>query len=501
MEDYNILPEPLKKFGRSLDPFIKKRQEVAQIRKILSSHLSVHLNVDGGLRPLSLVDPTSSIDAAPHGVRGNQKEYLRCVRANIKARKEFSKARKDHYGRQDGQVPSVGMREHLASQDGTGSSLRSFLDLVQQRQKHERLRIIEDYIEMLNQKPAAVVGHLDAQEVLKDVETQPKVPPEVINASPSSRIVGGRDLTVLVDQLEKSVLRAKMLLQKEQKLFAKYQAESANLSVRRGSRFQAVDATRQELINWIECELGRTGDGPLEAEEIHGPTTLVKQGEEYMSTELTSIQRQYARYTKARQTLITAYSITFEPSPLAEPHQDIGPQQTTEELQNTSGMNQAIYPYLETTLMVSSEQKEIIQQKSHVTITLSKQLKEGSQGLDRLADESHLLPTYPISAPGSQRKGLEGAVSFGEQMSNHEKPDSSLRARAWVFASESANYALEEAVSERLEEGAKAISEAGETMSGLEVLFGREGKDDLWGTLDGNLGVIKEEIGSQSREG
>jgi hypothetical protein len=164
-------------------------------------------------------------------------------------------------------------------------------------------------------------------------------------------------------------------------------------------------------------------------------------------------------------------------------------------------MNQAIYPYLETTLMVSSEQKEIIQQKSHVTITLSKQLKEGSQGLDRLADESHLLPTYPISAPGSQRKGLEGAVSFGEQMSNHEKPDSSLRARAWVFASESANYALEEAVSERLEEGAKAISEAGETMSGLEVLFGREGKDDLWGTLDGNLGVIKEEIGSQSREG
>jgi len=95
MEDYDGLPEAFKKINRSLLLFIKQRQEVAQIRRILSSHLSGHLNVDGGLpvsRPLSLVDPTSSIDATPHGVRGVQKEYLRCVRANIKARKEYSKA-------------------------------------------------------------------------------------------------------------------------------------------------------------------------------------------------------------------------------------------------------------------------------------------------------------------------------------------------------------------------------------------------------------------------
>ncbi|KAE9381715.1 hypothetical protein N431DRAFT_425292 [Stipitochalara longipes BDJ] len=498
MEDHDELPEPLKKVRHSLQPFIKKRQDVVQIRKILSSHLSVHLNVDRGLRPLSLVDPTSSIDAAPHGVRGIQKEYLRFVRANIKAKNEYSEASKDHHVGQEGQASSVGMREQLTSQDGTGSSLRSFLDLVQQRQKQERLRIIQDYIEMLSQKPASSVGHLDPQEVLKGVEALPKVPPEVVSASSSSHTPNGKDLNVLVDQLEKSVLRAKMLLTREQKLLAKYRAENANPSVRRGNRLQAVDATRHELINWIECELGRTGDSPLEAEESHGPADSAKQGKEYIDTELASIQRQYARYLEARQALVAASGGTLKSSPLAELDQDTGLQQTREGPQNASGMNQAIYPYLEAMVIVSNEQKAMIQQKSHLTISLSKQLKESSQGLDRLADESHLLPVYPIPAVGSQRKVLEGAVSFGEQMSSHEKPDTSLRARAWVFASESASYATKEAVSERLEEGAKSIAEAREMMSELEILLGGDGKADIWGTLDGNLGVIKEEVAAQS---
>src|ERR1035438_2619361 len=99
MEDHHGLPEALKKASRSLQPFIKQRQEVTQIRKILSSHLGLHRNADGGLlvsRPLPLVDPISSIEATPHGVRGIQKEYLRCVRADIKARKEYSKASQEH---------------------------------------------------------------------------------------------------------------------------------------------------------------------------------------------------------------------------------------------------------------------------------------------------------------------------------------------------------------------------------------------------------------------
>jgi len=495
MTDYNELPESLEKATHCLHPFIKKRKEAAQIRKILTSHLSVHLNVDGGTRLLSLVDPTGSIDAVPHGVRGIQKEYLRCVRANIKARKEYSKASKDHHVLEEGQGFSVGKRR-TTSQDGTENSLRSFLDLVQQRQKHERLRITQDYIEMLSQKPAASVGHLDPHEVLKDVETLPKVPLEVINTSSSSHMSDGKHLSVLVDQLEKSVLRAKMLLQKEQKLLAKVRAENANISLQTGSRLQAVDTTRHELINWIEGELGRAGDSSLEAEDGHDTTKAAKQGKEYIHTELALIQRQYERYAKARQALVASSGGATEPSLLAELDQDLGLQATQGELRNASGMSQAIYPYLEAMVAASNEQKAMIQQKSHLTISLSKQLKESSQGLDRLADESHILPAHPVPAVISQRKALE-AVSFGEQMSSHEKPDTSVRARAWVFASESASYASKEAVSERLLEGARSIAEAHETMSDLQVLLGGDGKAEIWSALEGNLAVIKEDATSQ----
>ena len=495
MQDYDAFPEALEKARRSLHPFIKKRKEAAQIRKVLSAHLCVHLNVDGGLRPLSLVDPTSSIDAMPHGVRGIQKEYLRCVRANTKARKEYSKANKDCHVFQESQRVSGGLRECSVSQDGTEGSLRSFLDLVQQRQKHERLRIVQDYIEMLSEKPAASAGHLDPQEVLKDVESLPRVPVEVINinTSSSSHMRNKNHLSVLVDQLEKSVLRAKILLKKEQNLLANFQAENANISLRGGSRLQAVDTTRCELINWIEGELGRAGDSPREADDGQGTTKAAKQGKEYIQTELASIQRQYARYTKARQALVASSGPATELSPIAELNQDLGLPATQEEPRSASGINHTIYPYLEAMVAVSNEQKAMIQQKSYLTISLSKQLKEGSQGLNRLADESHVLPAHPVPAIISQRKASE-AVSFGEQMSSHEKPDTSLRARAWVFASDSASYATKEAVSDRLVEGAKSTTEAHETMSDLEVLLGGDGKAEIWGTLDGNLGVIAREL-------
>jgi hypothetical protein len=497
MEDLDGLPEALKKTGHSLQPFVKPRQEVAQIRRILSSQLSIHLDSNGGLpvsRPLSLVDPNSNIDAIPHGVRGTQKEYLRCVRANIKARKEYSKASKEHRAGLESQGPNVDARECSTCQDGFENSIESFLGLVRQRQKHERLRISQDYIDMLSQKQAASAEHLKQQEVWKGLKIMPKVPAEVVNACASSHMPDRKDLKTLMDQLEKSVLRAKMLLKKEQKLLAKLQANNAIAPVHHGRRLQAIDATRHELISWIEVELGRTGDSPLEPEDDHNSVKPAKQRKEHIESELITIQRQYVRYTKARQGLVAASSSKLEPPTSIELDENNGLQLTNEILNGADGTNQVIHPYLEAMVLVSNEQKVIIQQRSHLTITLSKQLKEGSQGLDRLAEESHLLPAHPMLAAISQRKALEGAGSFGEQMSNQEWPDTSRRARAWVFASDSATNATKDVVSEKLEEGATYVVEAEKALSKLKNLLGGDGKEDIWARLDGNLGGIKRKV-------
>jgi hypothetical protein len=497
MEDHDGLPEALKKAAPSLQPFVKPRQEVAQIRRILSSHLSGHLNSNGGLpvsRPLSLVDPKSNVDVIPHGVRGIQREYLRCVRANIKARQEYSKASREHRAGLQSQGPIVDMRECSTSQDGFENSMESFLALVRQRQKHERLRIIQDYIDMLSQKPAASAEHLNLQEVLKGLELMPKVPAEVVNVSASSHMPDRTDLKVLMDQLEKSVLRAKMLLKKEQNLLAKLQAKSAIAPIYHGGRLQAIDATRHDLIDWIEVELGRAGDSPLETEDEHPSAKPAKQRRDHIESELRSIQRQYARYTKDRQGLVTVASGKMELPTSIELDENNGLQLANETLNVADGTNRVIHPYLEAMVLVSNEQKMMIQQKSHLTITLSKQLKEGSQGLDRLAEESHLLPAHPMLAVISQRKALEGAGSFGEQMSNQEWPDTSRRARAWVFASDSATNATKDMVSEKLDEGSTYVVEAEKALSELKSLLRIDGKEDMWARLDGNLGGIRRKV-------
>jgi len=204
MEKSERLPEAIPKAQSSLEPYIKPRQETSQIRRILASHLSLHVNPSTKFpisRPLSLVNTEVNTDAAPHGIRGIQREYLRYVRANVKAKEEYNKLRKEHQQAHGDHGSAIGLPDSSVPQDAT--SMDSFLDLVRQRKKHDRLRIFQDYVDMLVQKPAAATQYLDPQLILKDVESLPKVPPEVSNGSSRTRVSGEADLKELVDQLEK----------------------------------------------------------------------------------------------------------------------------------------------------------------------------------------------------------------------------------------------------------------------------------------------------------
>lgn len=452
-------------------------------------------NIENSLpRPLSLVDPTSRVDGTTHGIRGLQREHLRCVRANVKAQAEYAEISREHQR----EIEAQSITFDVASTNCSGSPMESFVDLVNQRQKHERLRIIQDYLDVLAQKPAATQEHLDLQTVLRDVDTLPKMPSEVLNGCISAQGSAGADLKELVDQLEKSVLRAKMLLEREQNLLTKIKAGNAIAIGSHGSRLEAVGMTRSTLINWIEAELSRASEGSPEP-LYQDLASLDKRGKHSIESELMSIHRQYVRYTKARQalvTVVTGHSRLQDMSPIEEKTNLPG----GEPLYKSNSM-EVTHPYLEEMISISNEQKAMIQQKSHLTISLSKQLKEANQGLDRLADESHLLPAHPLPTAKTYRNGLEGPISFGDEIANHEKPDSSLRARAWVHAAQSASHVTRESVSEKLEEGSTALADAQRTLSELHSLLGfgceAESKDgvqkskDIWAVLDGNLGVIK----------
>lgn len=503
MQQLDVLPEPIKVVHCSLEPYIKHAQDVAQIRRVLSLYLSSHVNSKRGLQlpisqPLSLLGSGYDVGSASSGVRGIRREYLRCVRANIKAREQYEKLSREHQRTADSQSlkGDTGTKDH----DTSRISLESFLDVVKYRRKHERLRILQDYVDMLAQKPAAAADHLDPQVVLKDVDSLPSVPSEVMVSAGPRQESQRTDLNGLVDQLEKSVLRAKLLLKREQKLLAKVSTEGQShdkSSIISGSRLQALGTARNELINWIEMELAKAGESPGDSDNDTSFKSAEKKGKDYIESQLSSIQRQYAQYTKARQALIIAATESMGTPAPTSAEDDAAAIGTKEEAEKTTIMSHVLHPYLEVLTSVSNQQKSMIQQKSHLTISLAKQLKESGQGLDRLAEESHLLPAYPLA--GSQRKGLANSPSFSEEISNYEKPDSSHRARAWVHASDAASKATKEAVADKLEEGEVAISDALQTLLDLRSILGQDieagtksksQSNDIWATLDGHLGVI-----------
>ena len=497
MQSFELLPGPIKDVHTSLEPFIKQGQEALRIKRVLALHLSSHVSPEGGLplsQPLSLVECGSSVGSVSSGIRGIRREYLRCIRANSKAREEYQKARRDHRTAEGHDDPPSKDNASLTN------SLALFLDVVEYRRNHEKLQILQDYLDMLAQKPAAAAGHLDPQVILKSTDSPPSVPSDVMGRVGPRQEFQRTDLNELVDQLEKSVMRAKLLLKREQKLLANIRAESQSHGHQSGSKLQALGVARNELISWIETELAVAGDGGTDAENQQNSSLKETNGKDYINSKLSYIQRQYARYTKARQALVIAATVSLDviDRSLAEDYPSV--LEAKDEVELPTSMSHVLQPYLKDLTSVSSQQKSMIQQKSYLTISLAKQLKEASQGLDRLADESHLLPGYPLES--LQPKASQSSSSFSEGIASHEKPDSSHRARAWVHASMAASKATNEDVVEKLEEGELAILEARQTLLDLQSLLGEEDgsgteskvvSKDLWATFDGNLGAITRE--------
>ncbi|KAG9245711.1 hypothetical protein BJ878DRAFT_337961 [Calycina marina] len=500
------LPDCLKEIHAYMGPLIKERTEAARIRKVLATHLSSCVKERNGQSlslPLSLLSASSNVEATSAGIRGIRREYLRSAKANVKAQKEYDIALREYQTLRSFEMYEVKGRSQIAnsSSDHSAKCIGPFVELVQSRRKHDRLRILQNYLDTASRKPAAEATHFNPESVLKDVKKLPKIPREVLEIPSSHAASDGTDLNALVSRLEKSVLSAKLLLRKEQKLLAKVHSSNGSMpAVAGGSKLEALGTTRNELISWIETELGKANDGP--EEDCTGKQELDNDGRgdnDLIEKQLVSIQRQYSMYIKVREALARTSTEKLD-NPKPEGSDSSGDDDMSANISVATQVNtldHVAQPYLEELVGIANEQKAILQQKLHLTTSLAKQLKESNQGLDLLAEESHLLPAYPLSADKKDPR------SFADAVSSVDKPDSSRRAREWMFASFTAGETVKNTVSEKLEEGESAVADSREALAALEELVGLQTKDgadasgdkveqvNIWELLDGRLGAIK----------
>lgn len=456
----------------ALEPYVRPREEAEHIRRVLALHLRSGHENGPETGPLALVDPECTIKSTSD-VRGLQREYLKALHANIKAQREYGAA-----SQQAERTTKLSSPSSL----NDANRLEQHVATIKLRRKQERLQTVEKYLDLLSKKPAASDEFTQPEEILKNTRRLPEVPKTVVSSFTIEKGSTKSDLKALVDRLEKSVLRSKLLLKKEEQLLEEVKSQSTVSpgKVSGEAKLAALNATRHELISWMEMELSKAS----EPEEPHpqqggdigrsGPRV----NKDHMDEQLTLIKEKYASYVAARKTLIRM--VDQSPPPSIKSPEEAKTAARPEKVQ-VAPSTHLITPYIENLLSVAQEQKTSIAQKSHLGNVVSKQTEEAGRALDRLAEESQLLPDH------HPRTGRIEGFSDRSGKGSHRITD---HVQPWVSAADAAKLATLEVVAERIEAGQVALEASTKHLAEIDQLLGRNKQeetpedditeDDIW---------------------
>ncbi|UKZ73178.1 hypothetical protein TrVFT333_000819 [Trichoderma virens FT-333] len=507
-------PEFLIKFQKQLEPYIKPREQVNYIRRVLALHLGSCAGNGAIQSPLFLVDGSQEVTMPPD-LTGVFREYVEALQANTAARRQFDSLLKNNTPEEP---------EPPKPKANSIDMMEERICLLKLRQKRESLLAVRQSLDLLMEKPAATREFLDAKHIFQGSPGVPSAPDDVINGLAVDQSSTQSGLSDRIQQLEKTVLRAKLLLKQEEQTVRETRARSKNQfdMVSNGARVEALTTTRNELITWIENELGKASPGASSGAKSGSHTSRVSPST--IAANLEEISKKYAKYVSSRKTLL---EMETQQSQLSQPSHPtlLPPAQLVAGLDRSSNkppipIDHHLTPYLRALAAISVSQKAAISQKAFFTSALSKQNQDACQLLGRLGEESHLLPAYPMKDSLRRRSGIQTEIA-----SKSEHPDISKRIKPWVFAADSAKIALLEYAAETVDIGQVALENCLENLREIDFLLGypEEGEEsgevserqskagtrlgsqkrtsknsitddghDVWSRLHGNLGVLRD---------
>lgn len=514
---------PLPQVAEALKPFIKTRQEVLHIRRVLSQYLASQIEGlhNGDLTLISLTTPGSQVRVKriPPELTGVRRDYLLALQAYIKAKEKYTCLAK--------QIENTSSlkseNDLLKSKNDKSVAVLTYLDLFEARQKHEKLRILRDYVDKLAKKNVAQPEYLTLESVNDEVGPAPEpiLTPETNNSGSAFHDANIRALTT---RLEKALLRANCGLQRERTLFAeakeKYQSTATGEPSSR-ARIHALTRTRDELVSWLEERLAKVNEAEdrPEAKAPSSPTDATTDVEERKA----AIQNLYKDYLDIRKSLIVLASKPRTVHPLEKININGGEERQTPEPAQLEPTPQAssLLPYLTEHLLPAADaQTALFHAQTHISRAASHQAQATDHMLQKLADESHLLANHPIPAtyPHSQNTNTEPKLlpysPFSVVPGTKQRADIVEKARAWAFAAEAARTAQNEVVEQRLRDGEEHAAAAKRTLVEMENLLGgdvegEEGVEDdiriedkgrkesrrrgrgVWSGVDGRIGADK----------
>lgn len=491
--------------ARPLAPYLRSHQEILRIRQALTLQLQSHLvsaddsnndqnHVNNPASHLSLVVPNNAnvnVKRIPSEVTGARKEYLKALQENIAVKREYNDLFDRITSRQTVGKSAVDSKPALNTTSNMQSVFNHYLDLLRERRRYEKLQLFDIHL-----KEWAATSEPPTEQ--NDSRFHPSLDGLLIGKADASMNGSSDNVRALISKLERTVVRAKAKLAREQHLLKQLQDLQASTrpSNNVGSNIRALQRTRDELVQWVEDKLAITGaeDDPTNEAQYGNDTTNSAETSQLAAAEYKlRIQEQYVAYLKARQSLLDALSGLSQPSKSTVMASNIPPAQKSSDVASTNenteewGSVDVFRNVSEHILPASKYQKSLALQRSYLVGMLAKEKSNLKHTMDRLSQESHLLPEYPILARQPKFRHITPAASTGlrQDYKVGKAPDEVVeRAQAWAFAAEAARSSESDYIEQRIEHGAEMADTASEQLQQIynilrqEQSASNEGKDD-----------------------
>jgi hypothetical protein len=469
---------PLPQVAEALEPYIRPRQEILDIRRILGLYLATQIDPSGtnlseaqSLLGLNGSSPERSSIRLDDIAVGKYREYLLALNENSKARSQFDSLR-GQYG-DTIKVPELSVKSGLRDTESDLDHLRTYLNVQKLRQLRAKLEILTQELHQLTKSHSTVHSLIAELQETQGERIDGKLARARLGGPPIVSDAHENELATL--ELERAILQAHELLVKEKADLETQKAKSKSFSLKEpslGAKYKAVSRTRDELIKWIETEL------PGNAVAGDDSNISARHMEDTSSEMGDALKRDYDEYVEVRKNVVEMLS-TLRSARAQQLEEPKAKTEIEEPAVDDLLVAHNVLPPLSSSLIpISSYQRLILQQKAHMTTTLSRHQRMTLQEVERLADESQLLEAYPLLKDQPRFSDLSSALAVtslepafkpsGIDLSSTVGEQCFSRVKAWSFASDAAKTATEASVSKNFKSGMSEIETATSVLEDLQ---------------------------------
>ena len=404
------------------------------------------------------------VNSIPREITGLQRKYLEALERNLAARNEYNVLAHQN---------TIKHTRSASANNVQVARLSEHVKLLRLKERHDELRILQRCLTNLKQTntPRADISDLKKAQ---EYEQAPAV--SIYHHATSKDTCSDESVGSLMRKLEIAVICAEHQANRERQLLGQVQkdAEISDTSIKETNRSRAIAATRNELVAWMEDKLSNAPSGESSPEDdlLHE-----KQRTSVIQQLPSDILDKYSRYLDLRRRIIDLLAAISRANQRPSPRKLAPESKSVRPDQPSQSPGSSLLPFILTHIQRPTQVHHFCRQQStHLTILSDKERRKISTELSRLADESHLLPSYPILVSQDRFKHAGSAVTSkslsDEANFSQERNDIGRRLDAWAFAADTSRQATHEFVAANLGQGDKAVQEGLEWLGRLKDLLG-----------------------------